>query len=204
MRADTLGCVLAGGAARRMGGGEKTLLTLHGRPLLAHVLARLAPQCAALALNANGDAARFTGFGLPVWSDPLPGQPGPLAGVLAALEASPLPFVLTVPGDAPFLPADLVVRLHAARGGAAVVQAASGGRVHPVVALWPVALAPALRAALAAGERAVHRFAAAQAAVAVEWPATPCDPFLNINTPEDLARAEARAISPEAKTANLP
>jgi molybdenum cofactor guanylyltransferase len=191
LHADTLGCVLAGGQATRLGGGDKTLLDLRGRPLLAHVLARLVPQCGALALNANGDASRFAGFGLPVWPDTLPGRPGPLAGVLAALEASPLPFVLTVPGDAPFLPPDLVARLHAARAGAVIAQAASGGQVHPVVALWPRALAPGLRVALAAGERAVHRFAAAQGAVAVEWPSLPQDPFLNINTPEDLARAKA-------------
>lgn len=193
MRAETLGCVLAGGLARRMGGGDKTLLALHGRPLLSHVLARISPQCAALALNTNGDPARFAAFGLPVWPDPLPGQPGPLAGVLAALEASPLPFVLTVPGDTPFLPPDLVARLHAAAMGARIAQAESGGRVHPVVALWPRTLAPALRDALAAGARAVHRFAAAQGAVAVPWPATPQDPFRNINTREDLARAEASA-----------
>lgn len=107
--------------------------------------------------------------------------------MLAALEASPLPFVLTVPGDVPFLPPDLVARLHAGRGGAAVAQAASGGRAHPVIALWPRDLAPALRAALAAGERAVGRFAASQGLARVEWPG---EPFLNINTPEDLARAQ--------------
>lgn len=136
MRADTLGCVLAGGLATRMGGGDKTLRELHGRPLLAHILTRLAPQCAGLAISANGDPARFAAFGLPVWPDPLPGM-GPLGGVLAALEASPHPFVLTVPGDAPFLPPDLVARLHAGRGMVTVAQAASRGRAHPVIALWP-------------------------------------------------------------------
>lgn len=186
MRADTLGCVLAGGEARRMGGGDKTLRMLHGRPLLAHILARLAPQCAALAISANGDASRFAAYGLPVWPDATPGL-GPLGGVLAALEDSPLPFVLTVPGDAPFLPPDLVARLHAGRGAATVAQAASGGRGHPVIALWPRSLAPALRQALAEGERAVGRFAAAQGVARVEWPG---EPFLNINTPEDLARAQ--------------
>lgn len=186
MRTDTLGCVLAGGEARRMGGGDKTLRELHGRPLLAHILARLAPQCGAVAINANGDAARFAAYGLPVWPDAVPGL-GPLGGVLAALEASPLPFILTVPGDAPFLPPDLVARLHAGRGAAAVAQAASGGRGHPVIALWPRALAPALRQALAAGERAVGRFAASQGVALVDWQG---EPFLNINTPEDLARAQ--------------
>lgn len=186
MHAATLGCVLAGGEARRMGGGDKTLRMLHGRPLLDHILARLAPQCAALAISANGDPARFAAYGLPVWPDAVPGM-GPLGGVLAALEASPLPFVLTVPGDVPFLPPDLVARLHAGRGGAAVVQAESGGRGHPVIALWPRTLAPALRQTLAAGERAVGRFAAAQGVARVEWPG---EPFLNINTPDDLAQAE--------------
>jgi len=175
-----------------MGGGDKPLRRLGGRPLLAHVLDRIGPQCAGLAINANGDAARFAGYGLPVWPDSVPGRPGPLAGILAALEASPAPLVLTVPGDAPFLPLDLVARLHAARraSGCAIACAASGGRVHPPVALWPVALAGALRAALAEGMREVGRFAEAMGVARVDWPATPRDPFFNVNTPQDLALAE--------------
>lgn len=175
-----------------MGGGDKPLRLLHGRPLLVHVLDRIGPQCAGLAINANGEAARFAAYGLPVWPDSVPGRLGPLAGILTALEASPLPLVLTVPGDAPFLPADLVARLHAARmaSGRAVACAASGGRVHPPVALWPVALAGALRAALGEGVREVGRFAEAAGMARVDWPATPRDPFFNVNTPEELALAE--------------
>jgi molybdopterin-guanine dinucleotide biosynthesis protein A len=194
MREDTLGVVLAGGLARRMGGGDKPLRALGGRPMLDHVLARLAPQCASLALNANGDPARFAAWGLPVWPDPLEGHPGPLAGILAALENAALPFVVTVPGDTPFLPEDLVARLHAARGaaGAAIACAASGGHTHPPVALWPRALAADLRAALLAGERKIDRWTARHGVATAEWPSAPVDPFFNANTPEELAEAEAR------------
>lgn len=185
----TAAVILAGGQARRMGGGDKPLLPLAGRPLLAHVIARLGPQVTALALNANGDPARFAAFGLPVLPDPVPGQPGPLAGVLAAMDwaaARGEARVLTVAGDTPFLPADLVARLSTQP----FAMAESLGRAHPVVALWPIALRAPLRAALAAGEHRVGRFAAGHGAVQVPFPAPP-DPFVNINTPDDLARAEA-------------
>ncbi|MFZ4410446.1 MAG: molybdenum cofactor guanylyltransferase MobA [Paracraurococcus sp.] len=139
--------VLAGGLARRMGGGDKPLRLLAGRPLLDHVLDRVAPQVAAVILNANGDAARFAAYGLPVVADPLPDFPGPLAGVLAGLDwaAAHRPdvaTVLSVPGDGPFLPADLVARLEAARVAASVPMAcaASGGWTHQPIALWPVPL----------------------------------------------------------------
>ncbi|MDB5369496.1 MAG: molybdenum cofactor guanylyltransferase [Roseomonas sp.] len=193
----TLGVILAGGLARRMGGGDKPLRDLGGQPLLAHVLHRLRPQVAALLLNANGAAARFAGFGLPVVADGLPGYPGPLAGVLAALdwaaEQRPdLPWVVSVPGDSPFIPVDLVVRLHAARLGEGVPMACarSGGWSHPPVGLWPVALRSELRAALEAGERKIDRWTARFGCAAAEWPATPRDPFFNANTPEELAEAE--------------
>jgi molybdopterin-guanine dinucleotide biosynthesis protein A len=194
MREDTLGVVLAGGLARRMGGGDKPLRALGGRPMLDHVVARLAPQCAALALNANGDAARFAAWGLAVWPDPLPDHPGPLAGILAALENATLPWVVTVPGDTPFLPLDLVARLHAAReaAGAAIACAASGGQAHPPVALWPRALAAELRAALLDGERKIDRWTARHGVALADWPAAPFDPFFNANTPEELAEAETR------------
>lgn len=181
----TFGVILAGGLSRRMGGGDKPLRPLGGRPMLAHVIARLAPQCAGLAINANGDPARFAAFGLPVWPDSVPGHPGPLAGVLAALEASPLPWVVTATGDAPFLPPDLVARLHGA--GAALACAASGGHLHPPVALWPRSLAGELRTAILEGERRVGAFAARHGVAAVSWDG---DPFLNVNTPEELAAAE--------------
>jgi molybdopterin-guanine dinucleotide biosynthesis protein A len=201
MREDTQGVILAGGLARRMGGGDKPLRPLGGRPMLEHVLARLAPQCAALAINANGDAARFAAWGLPVWPDPVPGHPGPLAGILAALEEARLPFVVTVPGDTPFLPGDLVARLHAARAasGATIACAASGGQAHPPVALWPRALAADLRAALLAGERKIDRWAARHGVALADWPAEPFDPFFNANTPAELAEAEARLQAEAAR-----
>ena len=196
-RADILGVVLAGGLARRMGGGDKPLLPLAGRPILSHLLDRLAPQVAALALNANGDPGRFAAAapGLPVLPDPVPGHPGPLAGILAGLDhaaARGFPAVLTVPGDSPFIPDDLAARLDAARRAAdAPVAHAASGRLHPPVALWATALRDDLRAALAAGEGRVAAWAARHRAATARWPAVPRDPFLNLNTPEDLAAAEA-------------
>jgi molybdopterin-guanine dinucleotide biosynthesis protein A len=192
-----LGVLLAGGLARRMGGGDKPLLRLGGRSLLAHAAAALAPQCVALVLNANGDPARFGAFGLPVIADTLPGYPGPLAGILAGMrwaaahhpEAAD---ILTVAADTPFLPADLGARLAAARGAAPIVCARSAGRAHPTIALWPVALADRLQAALLSGERGVLAWASGQGLALVDFAATPHDPFCNINTPEDLAAAEAR------------
>ena len=193
MRSDTFGVVLAGGLARRMGGGDKPLRELGGRPILAHVLERLAPQVAGVALNANGDAARFAAFGLPVWPDTLPDHPGPLAGILAAMENSPCEWVVTVPGDGPFLPADLVARLQAAReaAGTKLACAASGGWAHPPIALWPRALAGALRAAVEGGERKIDRWTATLGCARAEWPVQPLDPFFNANTPEELAEATA-------------
>lgn len=183
--------IVAGGLGRRMGGGDKTLLPFGQGTVLAAILARLSPQAAPVALNANGDPARFAAFGLPVLPDPLEGQPGPLAGILAAMDwAAGLGAaeVVTVPGDAPFLPSDLILRL-ARAGGPAL--AASGGRLHPVAGLWPVALAGALRRRLAQGGRKVEDFARAQGARVVDFPTPPGgpDPFLNLNTPEDLAAA---------------
>ena len=196
-RADTLGAVLAGGLARRMGGGDKPLRTLAGRPLLQHVLDRVSPQVAAVVLNANGDPARFAEYALPVVPDGLPDNPGPLAGVLAALdwaaERRPdLPWVLTAPGDCPFLPFDLAERLHAARGAAGAPLACAGtpGQTHPPVGLWPVALRAELRGALLGGERKIDRWTARFGCAVAEWPAGPVDPFFNANAPADLAVAE--------------
>jgi molybdopterin-guanine dinucleotide biosynthesis protein A len=198
MTPDTLGVVLAGGLARRMGGGDKPLRLLGGRPMLDHVLARFAPQVASMVLNANGDPARFAAHGLPVVPDGLPDHPGPLAGILAALDwaAQHRPgaaWVVSVPGDSPFIPADLVARLHAARAAAAVPLACarSGGQAHPPVGLWPVALRADLRAALLAGERKIDRWTARHGCAHADWADTPVDPFFNANAPEDLAAAEA-------------
>ena len=186
--------ILAGGLSRRMGGGDKGLALLQGRPLIAHVVDRLRPQVSQIVLNANGDGARFAGLGLPVISDSLPGFPGPLAGVLAALEhfggQEGGERVMIVPCDAPRLPADLVARLedgrHRARAAGAL--AVSAGRRHPAVALWPVALAPALRVALLEeDQRRVDTLLRRFGFVEVEWPTEPFDPFVNVNTPEALA-----------------
>ncbi len=183
--------ILAGGLSRRMGGGDKGLLPFGGGTVLSAVLARLAHQATPLALNANGDPSRFAALGLPILPDPVEGRPGPLAGLLAAMDwAAGLGAqqVLTVPGDAPFLPRDLAKRLRAA--GAPAVGA-SGGRIHPVVGLWPVDLRDGLRADLVAGLRRVETFATQQGAIAVAFNPEPGgpEPFLNLNTPEDLAAA---------------
>jgi molybdopterin-guanine dinucleotide biosynthesis protein A len=189
--------ILAGGLGRRLGGVDKALVPLAGKPLIAHVVDRLAPQVSALAISANGDPDRFDRLGLPVLPDPVPDRPGPLAGVLAGLEWARVAHpearrLLSVPVDCPLLPADLMARLAAAGGEDAVVMAASGGRRHPVVALWPVRLAPALRAGLTDGTaRKVEAFAGGGSQAVVEWPIAPFDPFLNINTAEDLAAAAA-------------
>jgi len=197
MRADTLGVILAGGLARRMGGGDKPLRLLGGQPMLAHVLARLRPQVAGVVINANGDPARFAAHGLPVVADGLPDHPGPLAGILAALDwaadhAPALRWVVSAPGDSPFIPTDLAARLHAAAAAEGVPFACawSDGQAHPPVGLWPVALRGELRAALLAGERKIDRWTARHGCAACHWPAHPVDPFFNANAPEDLAEAE--------------
>lgn len=196
------GLILAGGLSRRMGGGDKALRRLGAGTILDAVIARLTPQVAILALNANGDGARF-GVGLEIVPDTLPDAPGPLAGLLAGLDhaARYMPqarHVLTVPADCPFLPSDLAARLlHACDAhGCPAAIAVSGGRRHPVVGLWEVALRERLRAALVdEGEHRVGVFAAAIGAIAVEWPAEPVDPFFNVNTPEELAQAERMLAS---------
>ncbi len=201
-RARTLGLILDGGRARRMGGADKGLLPLAGRPMIAHAIERLAPQVAALAVNANGDQARFATFGLPVVADDPPDFVGPLAGVLAGLEfaarARPaLAYVATLPADTPFAPSDFVARLHATRRATRsdIAVAISAGRTHHVAALWPVALgAPLRRAVVDEGLRAAHGVAARFGVAFAEWPAEPVDPFMNVNTPEELALAEASLV----------
>lgn len=199
----TLGAILAGGLARRMGGGDKGLREVGGRTILDRVAARLGPQCDGLVLNANGDPARFAGLGLPVVPDGVPGFAGPLAGLLAVLDWAAanrpdLAYVASAAADTPFLPGDLVARLHAGRVAAErpLACAASGGRTHPVVALWPVALRDDLRrAVLDEGERKVGRWGARHGIAAVSWPDAPVDPFFNVNTPEDLVEADRSAAS---------
>ena len=196
-----LGLVLAGGLARRMGGGDKTRVRIGGKTILERVLARFKPQCVAVILNANGDPARFSDTGLPVVPDTVPGFAGPLAGILAGLDwtaahAPAITDVASVPGDCPFLPGDLVARLSAAREAAGVPLACarSGDWRHPVVGLWPVALRQDLRKALV--EEDMHKIETwtARHGIAIgDWPATPIDPFFNVNTPADVAEAEGIA-----------
>ncbi len=194
---DVVGVLLAGGQARRMGGGDKCLRELGGQTMLARVIARVRPQVGRLVLNANGDPARFAAYGLPVVADVVSGQAGPLAGVLtgmtwAAENAPACPLIATVPTDAPFLPADLVARLHAAlEDGADMACAMSGGRAHPVVGLWPVRLLEALRrAVIEEGVRKVDQWTGRHGLATVDFDADPIDPFFNANTPEDMAAAE--------------
>lgn len=188
--------VLAGGLGRRLG-GDKALAPLAGATLLDAVIARLRPQSDRIAINANGDPARLRRFGLPVLADSVADFPGPLAGILASLDwAQALPRVLTVPTDAPLLPGDLVARLAAAAGSApnAIICATSAGHLHPVVALWPTALAGDLREALvAAGTRKVTAFMARYPVVEVDFPTAGYDPLMNVNTAADLALAERLA-----------
>jgi molybdenum cofactor guanylyltransferase len=202
----TLGAILAGGLARRLGGGDKPLRMVGGRTVLDRLIDRLAPQVTRLVLNANDDPGRFHGLGLPIVADTLPDHPGPLAGVLAALEWTALSdpaieWVVTVPGDAPFVPRDLVRRLHAERqrDNAIFACAASQGRTHPVAALWPVSVRDALRRAVAEdGIRKVDAFTQRHRCSVVAWPAEPVDPFFNVNTPEDLTEADRLvAIHPD-------
>lgn len=189
--------VLAGGLARRMGGGDKCLKPLAGRPILAHVLERLDGQVERILLNANGDPARFAAWGLPVAPDVVAGFGGPLVGVLTALEwaaahAPEITDVVSVPGDGPFLPRDLVRRLAEARtnAGAILAQAASNGRSNPVVGLWKVAVAPELRRAIVEERIAkVDAWTARYGLATVEFDAALCDPFFNANTQDDLAEA---------------
>ena len=196
-RPTPIGVLLAGGLARRMGGGDKPLRTIGGRTILELVIERMRPQAAALLLNANGDPARFAAYGLPVVADSIAGNPGPLAGVLAGLEwtAAHRPgckLIVTVATDAPFLPTDLVARMAARMEaeGADLACAASGGQAHPVIGLWPVRLRDELRRALVEeGIRKVDVWTGRYRLATVDFPTEPIDPFFNANRPEDLEAA---------------
>lgn len=189
------GVILAGGLATRMGGGDKCLLPLGGAPMLEGIIARLQPQVSALALNANGDAARFARFGLPVVADSVEGFAGPLAGVLAGLDWAAeqgIESIVTAAGDTPFFPQDLVARLLVATEGMEhplALAATPDGR-QPTFGLWPVALRHDLRAALEGGLRKVVMWTDTHGGRVAEFDGAG-DPFFNINTPEDLAKAEA-------------
>jgi molybdopterin-guanine dinucleotide biosynthesis protein A len=192
------GVILAGGQSRRMGGGDKGLLELAGRPMLAHVIERLAPQVGRLVINANGDPARFASLGLPVVADTVADFAGPLAGVLAGMRWSKVntpaaAWIATAAGDAPLLPTDLVARSLAALRGrpGGIALARSRGGLHPVIGLWPVALADDLEAQLAAGVRKVLAWTDRHGTVPVpfamvEVGGAELDPFFNANTPQEL------------------
>ena len=204
---DITGIILAGGLSRRMGGGDKGLLDIAGKPMLAHVIERLTPQVGAIAINANGDPARFASFGLPVVPDTIDGFVGPLAGVLAGLlwartHTPDARWIASASADAPFVPPDLVARLRAAveTRGNAIAIAQSGGELQPVIGLWPLALAEDLDAALRGGLRKVLHWTDKHGTVPVPFDhldvgGTPVDPFFNANTPEELA--EARRLMAE-------
>jgi molybdopterin-guanine dinucleotide biosynthesis protein A len=195
------GVLLAGGLARRMGGGDKPMRQIGGRTILDRVMARLTPQCDGLLLNANGDPTRFASFGLPVIADTVENFPGPLAGILAGLDwlaanRPEVPWMLSAAADCPFLPRDLVARLHRTRAQqeAQLAVAASGGQSHPVIGLWSVGLRGELRHALVVeGVRKIDRWTARYALATVNWPAEPLDPFFNANTVDDIAEAERLA-----------
>jgi molybdenum cofactor guanylyltransferase len=197
-----VGVLLAGGRSSRIGGGDKCLLPLRRKPLLAHAIERLKPQVSALVLNANGDPKRFASFGLPVIPDESDDSAGPLAGVLAGMEwadaeAPNMRFIVSVPTDTPFFPMNLVARLIEAQQGREVPAiAASEAGEHPVFGIWPVALAATLRRDLTSGLRKTLDWAHAQGAVTARFaPARiqgcEIDPFFNINESSDLAEAEA-------------
>lgn len=204
-----LGVILAGGLATRMGGGDKGLLSLGGQSLMARVIDRLSPQVRQMALNANGDGARFDDLGLPVIPDSIEGFAGPLAGVLAGLDWAAeqgSEAIVTVAADTPFFPHDLVARLVAAsdgqshplvlattpKSGDEVLKSGGKGRVnrHPTFGLWPVTLRDDLRAALTGGLRKVVLWTDQHGGREALFEAEPFDPFFNVNTPDDLARAE--------------
>jgi len=206
----TIGCILAGGLARRMGGGDKALCNVAGRPMLAHVIGRLAPQVNGLIINANGPPERFRQFTLPVVADTIADHPGPLAGVLAGMRWSQrhhpeATLLVTVSGDAPLIPNDLVANLSAerTRTGSEIALAQSQGRLHPVIGLWPVALADDLERALKAGTRKVLDWTDQHGVTAVSFTnedrgGESYDPFFNANTPEELGEMDRllKAIAP--------
>lgn len=197
-----LGLVLVGGLARRMGGGDKPMRIIAGRSMLQRVIDRVAPQCDGLVINANGDATRFAAFDLPINPDNIADFPGPLAGILAGLDwaAAHRPdirWLLSVPGDCPFLPRDLAASLHLARrnNNAQMAVASSAGQAHHVIGLWNVDLRHDLRTALLDEQlRQVGRFMARYRLATVDWPVEPIDPFFNANTTDDLTEAERLAL----------
>jgi molybdenum cofactor guanylyltransferase len=200
----TLGLVLAGGLARRMGGGDKARIEIGGVSILDRVLATLSAQCTGIIINANGDPERFADTGCAVIPDNVPGFAGPLAGILAGLDwlaeqNNGVEWIVSVPGDCPFLPDDLVEKLHQARramgAGVPLACARSGEWRHPVVGLWPLALRADLRKALVQEDlRKIEVWTARHGVAIADWSDQPIDPFFNVNTPEDAERAKRIAL----------
>lgn len=197
----TLGVILAGGLSRRMGGGDKNLLVFEGLTLLDHVVQRFVPQCESVIVNANSDLSRFENMRFPVVPDSIAGYLGPLAGILTALEwvaehRPDIEWVVSVPGDTPFIPPDLVQRLHEARleSGQSLACASSGSQVHFAVGLWPVSLRHDLRQTLLEKDmRSIRDWAKLHGYAEASWPLEPVDPFFNINTPDNLTEANVLA-----------
>jgi molybdopterin-guanine dinucleotide biosynthesis protein A len=193
------GLILAGGTSRRMGGTEKAFLSVGGVAMLTRIVRILVPQCDFVAISANGDPQRFAAYGFPVITDKEDAR-GPMAGLADVLDwfavnQSAVTHVLSVPSDTPFLPADLGARLATAleESDAFCALAASGGRSHPVAGLWPLPTRAALHAALTRGDYSFRAALEDKQVAQVEWDTNPADPFFNVNTPEDLARANAVA-----------
>ncbi len=210
-----IGVILAGGLGKRMGGGDKPLVTLSGKPMLNRVIERLRPQVEQIVLNANGDPARFDAYDLPVIADTIDGFAGPLAGLLAGMRwvqtnAPDVRFLVTVAADTPFIPPNLVQQLADCGGDAAdtVALAASPAGTHPVIGRWPVALADDLETFMTSGEHAkILIFADRYIRLNVPFDdiALPngetIDPFFNVNTPEDAVEAEVAAAAIEGHAA---
>jgi len=201
------GFIIAGGKSDRMGGIPKGLLALGDKPILARVLDRFGPQVASVCINSNLPAAKFQAFGLPVFADRGPADAGPLSGLLSCLcyaaeKLTASDWIATVPWDCPFVPFDLIDRLAGAAENADAAIAVSGGRQHPLAALWRTALLPELTQAFdVRGVRSMKGWLTHIDAVSVPFSAQPLDPFFNINTPDDLARAEelAQGLSDDCK-----
>ena len=196
----TLGVVLSGGRARRMGGSDKYRIQIGGSIILDRILERLRPQCSGIIFNSNSDPETAPA-GLAAVPDSVPEYPGPLAGILAGLDWAArnkpeISWLVSVPSDCPFLPRDLVARLHQARsdGHAMLACAELAGRRHPTVALWPIRLREDLRLAITTERmRAVHDWTARYPLAVAAWADAPVDPFFNVNTPDDVAAAAALA-----------
>lgn len=194
MKSKIAGLILAGGLSRRMGGGDKPLISVDGQTLLDRTIERLKPQVERFLLNANGDPTRFTTYGLNIRADVIAGYGGPLVGILTGLEWAGeigVEWVVSAAADTPLFPTDLVARLRAAveAEGTDMAVAVSGGRTQPVFALWSVRQAAQLRRAVIENDlRKVEAFTEHFKVARVEWPQTPYDPFFNVNAPEDVER----------------